>query len=481
MVTKFKSLLAKNFSNNMLCHALFFVNFVIFSHFMLRAMAHRICSDKTADSSATGICPDGNTCCRLSDGKSWGCIAADMGQHNATCCQDDLLTGCPVGYVCRPAQHDCKASSKNKPLADPLTEVLPRYLLCTANEIYTIHGLPVHSTRSNNSTFAEIPYYSNKGALYEIPADVSLTVDIVIVVVHGATRNGDDYFCSIKPTVELQDRFYNVLIIALNYYSVSDERPRETILFWDSRDTDGNWRYGADSSGPIRYSSFAVLDQVILQMQLQFLNLQRITVIGHSSGGQLVQRWALLSAVPQNSGPYIQIVVANPSNYAYLSPHRFLNGSWTIPNINSTCSQYDQWEWGLQDGGIGRVPYRDRALQGNVSAVLERYKSRSVIYLVGGVDRCNISESEGSGWCYSHGLETKCMDELQGHNRYERNSRYMASLRRLGFWNKNHRQLVVPGVGHDHSMMFQSPVGVQAIYYEMVSAKLKIRDATESS
>jgi hypothetical protein len=415
------------------------------------------------------------------DGSSWGCIAADMGQHNAACCHDDFLTGCPEGYLCRLAQHDCMALSINKSLADPLTQVLPRYRLCSANEIDTIHGLPVNSSSSNISTYAEIPYYSNMGAMDEISPNASSMVDMAIVVVHGATRNGDDYFCSAKPTIELQGRFHNVLIVALNFFSVSDERPRETILFWDSQDSDGRWRYGADSSGPVRYSSFAVLDQIVLQVQQQFVNLQRITVIGHSSGGQLVQRWALLSSVPERSGPYFQTVVANPSNYAYLSPHRFLNGTWTNSNINTTCPQYDQWEWGLQDGGKGHVQYRDRVLTGNVSALLERYKNRSVVYLVGGLDRCNVSESVGSGWCHSHGLETKCMDELQGRNRYERNSRYAASLRRLGFWNKRHRRLVVPGVGHDHSMMFQSAVGVQAIYYETFSAESILKENKKSS
>ncbi|KAG7364900.1 hypothetical protein IV203_038103 [Nitzschia inconspicua] len=443
---------------------LLYLSYAVLNSFLLHTLAYEVCSNEAGGED--GICPNGDTCCRRPD-NSWGCIASDMGRYTATCCSDDSFTGCPVGYTCRSEEHDCMAlNNSTSHFADPLTRVLPRYRLCHANEIRTVHGLLVNASSTKNSTIhAEIPYFSNMGPLERIPANVSSTVDMALIIIHGATRNGDDYFCAAKATLELQDRFSNVLILSLNYYSVSDDRPRHSLLYWNSKDADGQWRYGADSGGPVRYSSFSVLDQVVGQVQRQFANLQRITVTGHSAGGQLTQRWALLSDVPQDGGNYhFQTVVANPSNYAYLSPHRYMNGSWTIPN-NINCPDYDKWEWGLQSGGDADVRYRDEALAKNVTAVLERYKTRNVYYLVGGLDRCNVSESEASGWCHSHGLETKCMDMWQGSNRYERNSRYVASLRRLGFGGKHHQRLVIPGVGHDHSMMFQSPNGIHAIYY----------------
>jgi pimeloyl-ACP methyl ester carboxylesterase len=369
-----------------------------------------------------------------------------------------------MGYICRSEYHDCKAlSNQTDSYADPLTTVLPRYRLCDASEITTVHGLPV----LNPSTFAEIAFYSNMGPLDSINTSA---VDMALIVVHGAARNGDDYICSAKATLELQNRFSNVLIIAPNFYSAADDRPRESLLYWDSKDTNGNWRYGADSSGPVHYSSFSVLDQLVRFLQAKFTNIQMITVAGHSSGGQLVQRWALLSGVSQSlqPSPWLRTVVANPSNYAYLSPERFIDGIWKIPDT-SACPGYDQWEWGLADGGKLHVPYRDGALSNGTSIVLERYKSRNVIYMIGGVDRCNVSGSTNSGWCHSHGLETKCMDQLQGKNRFERNAHYFASLLRLGYGNGNHRHVIVPDVGHDHSMMFQSQEGIQALYYEMPS------------
>ena len=222
-----------------------------------------------------------------------------------------------------------------------------------------------------------------------------------------------------------------------------------------------------------RYSTVLYKSPLKLQISLfckfvnsqthEFTNLQQISVAGHSSGGQIVQRWALLSEV---SSPLVRTIVANPSNYAYLSPKRWMGSEWAIPDP-STCPEYDQWEWGLAYGGKRDVPYRDRALSNGVADVVKRYQSRNVVYLIGGVDRCNVSESSSSGWCHSHGLETKCMDQLQGKNRFERNARYFSSLLRLWNGSGNHRRVVVPGVGHDHSMMFQSSEGIRSIYYEV--------------
>ena len=254
--------------------------------------------------------------------------------------------------------------------------------------------------------------------------------------------------------VELQDVFKNVLIIAPQFYSASDERPNSSLLYWGD-DSNGAWRYGADSLGPRPISSFSALDILVRTILEQLPNLKRLVVAGHSSGGQAVQRWSLLSSVWEQEK--MHSVVANPSSYSYLSPLRHVDGDWRIP---SGCPRYDDWEWGLSPGGEIEVPYRERAVQ-NVSKLILRFRDRTITYLSGTQDRCNVSVLEG--WCYSHGLETTCMDESQGGNRLERSAHYMLSLRRLGFGN-SHRRLLVPGVGHDHAMMFQSSHGIEALF-----------------
>jgi hypothetical protein len=101
--------------------------------------------------------------------------------------------------------------------------------------------------------------------------------------------------------------------------------------------------------------------------------------------------------------------------------------------------------------------------------------SRAVVYLVGGLDRCNISDFTENGWCQSHGLETTCMDMLQGLQRWQRHHLYLSMLRRLRV---PYYSGIVAGVGHDHSLMFHSSVGSQAIFGELPSIE---RDQSKQS
>eukprot|EP00537_Pseudo-nitzschia_pungens_P007605 CAMPEP_0172360222 /NCGR_PEP_ID=MMETSP1060-20121228/4298_1 /TAXON_ID=37318 /ORGANISM="Pseudo-nitzschia pungens, Strain cf. cingulata" /LENGTH=702 /DNA_ID=CAMNT_0013082165 /DNA_START=173 /DNA_END=2281 /DNA_ORIENTATION=+ len=586
------------------------------------------------------ICPTGNTCCRMAapssdsgeDVVSWGCIASDMGAQTATCCDDGddgddgaRNTGCPSGYECRRREeeeggggvlYDCFLAGSDSiigndnppPGVDPLLQVLPRYRLCKAEaNNRRLYGLPVHSERFSEkgvspTTVAELAYYSNLGPINDPNNRALSSVDMALIVVHGANRNGDDYFCSAKATIDLRNRFgknsidshaddgaddgadddavaTSVLVVAPDFRSSSTS---ERFLYWDEAngDRNGSWRYGADASGPVSgvTSSFETVDALVstLRSATLFPGMRRIVVVGHSSGGQFVQRWSLLtpsevwpptlrdpiapwsgSGSGSGSGPIaIHAVVANPSNYVYFTPLRFLaddsgNGSsnsnssnhrndkglrsgnhestqgsspsssssswsWRLPsketrNDHEDCPGYNQWEYGLEDGGSMNVPYWQRVMARDSKArIVHRYLSeRSVSYLIGDLDRCDDDGTNRR--CQSHGLETTCADELQGKNRYERNALYLASLELEPElyhhyhyhhdhhhdhdhyhhdhdhydrhdtngslpWEEedatgktgvatNHRRIVVPDVGHDHSMIFQSEQGIHAIYY----------------
>ncbi len=391
----------------------------------------------------SGICPNGNTCCRRYDG-STGCIPLDMGKYFATCCPDGE-TGCPLGYACDTTGESCYVVNQTV-YTDSLVQFLPRYRLCNAEGIEKVYGMAIHEG-------AELAYYSSHGSIDTI-GDQAFSIDMALIAIHGADRNGDDYFCASKAAAELQTVFDNVLILAPQFYAESDKRPGSSLLYWND-DTDGAWRYGADSVGPNPVSSFTALDKLVHKVLNILPNLTRLVIAGHSSGGQTVQRWALLSS--QWEERKMSAVVANPSSYAYLSPSRLVNGTWTTP---TNCPRYDDWEWGLSRSGNTEVPYRDLVVQ-NVSELTLRFQKRQITYLAGSQDRCNSSET--NGWCHSHGLETTCMDELQGENRLERSARYMSSLRREGF-GYTHSRHIVPNVGHDHAMMFQSRTGMEAIF-----------------
>lgn len=418
-----------------------------------RTIAFEQCGQETGG----GICPDFNTCCRKRDGSS-GCIASDMGRYTATCCGDgDGDTGCAVGYTCRTREKDCVASRVTN-LTDPLVRVLPRYRLCNAQGIEHVQGLPVVPG-------AKLAYYSSHGPIETI---MDSSIDMALVMIHGSGRNADDYFCSVSAAVELQTNYSNVLLITPRFYSESDQRDEQgSFLFWKD-EGDGPWRYGADSLAPARVSSYTALDKLVESIWKQLPTLKKLVVAGHSSGGQTVQRWTLLTS-SWVSGR-MHSVVANPSSFAYLTPLRFIEGDWSLPSEDITCPRYNEWEWGLDDGGEMEVPYREVALR-NTTHVIERFRDRRVFYLAGSQDRCNVSSTPG--WCHSHGMETTCMDELQGSNRFERSARYVSSLRRLGFW-KGHVRRVVQDVGHDHALMFQSPEGLEGVFGEYVDADAEV-------
>ena len=435
-----------------------------------------------------GVCPTGNTCCRKGNG-SFGCIPSDMGKLHATCCSHDRIgddTGCPVDYDCIPGNR-CRARPSTAAANDPLVRVLPRYRLCSTprDQLETVHTFPLGKHTNGDPHASTLAYYSSHGDLNAMndnnPSRQDLsTVDHVLVVIHGSGRNADDYFCAATSAVDTQTIFCNVLVIVPWFLCVTDDHTgvRDDALRWAVGDGDGPWRYGADAVSPphSNTSSFEALDQLIRFIQRQIPTSTSIVVAGHSSGGQFVQRYALLSPVLDNGGTNtdtdidthtnrersVRAVVANPSSYAYLTPLRFFNGRWKLP-AKGSCPTYDQWEHGLELGGTEQAPYVMRVLQNTtLDTLIHRFAMREVTYLAGGLDRCNVAEP---GWCNSHGLETTCSDELQGTNRWERGLRYIRSLEQVVFsGTSRHTRIVVDQVGHDHSLMFTQPAGIRALF-----------------
>jgi pimeloyl-ACP methyl ester carboxylesterase len=412
--------------------------------------------DQCSEDRGGGFCPAGNTCCLRYDGMS-GCIPNDLGSNNATCCEDGR-TGCAVGYHCR-SNETCVAGEGHN---DPLVQILPRYKLGTTDKLRQVHGLPVTKD-------AKLPYYSSLGDISEGVRE-SGKVTRVIVVVHGAGRNADDYFCSAMAILEQQSNLASdsVLVIAPRFPVPTDtdlDLSGGGIAVRWKDDGSGPWRYGGDAIWPEyarNYSSYNAMDQIvsIVSDRSRFPNIQHVAIIGHSSGGQFVQRWSLLTAHWDHR---FRAVVANPSSYAYLFPMRFYDGQWQRPSL-ADCPQYNQWEWGLDRGGSLVAPYVEAVLNGtDISHLTQRFAARQVVYLSGSQDICNVTGHE-DGWCYSHGLEATCMDEIQGSNRLERNLRYFLSLSKM---NVPHLRMVISGVGHDHSLMFNSANGLRAIFRDL--------------
>ncbi|CAJ1932485.1 unnamed protein product [Cylindrotheca closterium] len=465
------------------------------------------------ESSVHGFCPTGNTCCRIhsdhdtgqhmvnnidddnAEHFQFGCIPGDMGKFNGTCCNDG--GGCPMGYKCiveksvgtadeSSKEHFCQATP-SAPMADYITQRLPRYRLCSINDeddespLTQLHGLGISSQSGDEGKLA---YYSSHGPIDRlVPSADSHWIQTVWIFIHGSGLNADDYFCSALAARKAQTNYdeYSVLVIA-PWFSEDDVANQPPYLVWSHQDALHPWRYGADAVNH-NISSYTALDVMVETLQNKLGPDVKIVISGHSSGGQMVQRWTFLTKSWNHSN--MKAVVANPSSYLYLTPFRRIDGSWRMPpssSILNDCPQYDMWKWGLADGGNETVPYRDRALPNDSAAdkLIDEFQHKDVTYLAGSLDICNETEpdlllgdddedghdQQQQQHCHSHGLETTCMDELQGHTRMERGNLYMESLQYI--WAKStthcHKRMIVPGVGHDHSLMFNSAVGMEAIF-----------------
>jgi pimeloyl-ACP methyl ester carboxylesterase len=414
------------------------------------AKAWKQCSEE----SGGGQCPELATCCPTETPGLSSCITsqAHAPDSQGVCCGEN--TGCGYGYECAVRTDDgspyCKLM-EDHPLY--LTNDVPRYELCTVpQDMQDYDGFAIETAEGTH----QLAYFSNMGSIDNVSGD-HLLVEDVLIMVHGSSRNADDYFCAALSIAPSKTR---TLVIAPRFAAMEDDNLLENQLVWAEKRDEGHflphsWRYGADAlNAPVSsYETLDLLVEYLAQATVQYPNLQRISVAGHSAGGQVAHRWALLSNSPVwDLLIDVRAIVANPRSFCYLDGRRMDdNDNFNVPSPDDTalCPGYDQWQWGLEPGGKISCPYKDRALA-EAPKLKERYASRRVVYLSGEYD----TESKPDQ------CETSV---FQGKNRRERSERYFQALEAY-FGQPVHERHVVPRSPHDHFLMFQSDEGRNAIF-----------------
>jgi hypothetical protein len=355
------------------------------------------------------------------------------------------------------------------------------------------------------------PYHANH--LLRAGSNQTMT----LFIQHGAMRDADKYFCSFR-SLMLEQTYRpisDVLVIAPDFNYNGDDGVLSTDAFWNGSKPWGDWRVGAESDphccgGGDTISSFSVLDHMlgILTNKQLYPNMDKISYVGHSAGGQMVQRYAILSELAASfdfptSRVDMEFIVANPSSYTYLDERRFpyTCGNCHCTSSNCTCDQectdstmklgvpgpfhnwvchnreYNHWPFGVvfvtSDDGLNSIPY---AVQTGLEGCLREYKSRDVVYMVGQNDTCNdgLTTCDASCWkrqdflpeewpCFRNHMDSRCPAMLEGPNRRTRGLRFKKYLE-LYYGRPTHRLHVVPGVGHNATAMFGSPVGLQELF-----------------
>lgn len=272
-----------------------------------------------------------------------------------------------------------------------------------------------------------------------------------LIIFHGKLRNADEYNRSgLAAIAAAGDAGKGTILITPQFLAQQDVAAfhlAPEVLRWAPE----AWMGGEPSIGPAGISSFDGIDAILSQLGNTkiFPNLKSIIIAGHSGGGQVVERYAVVGKAPavlSRTGVHVRFVVANPSSYLYFSPDRPLNdGTFGIPH-KSCFGKYNKWKYGTEDPPpyVGNVSFSDYE---------KRFLMRDVIYLLGTKDTDPDHPA----------LDKTCSAEDQGAFRYERGHNFFRYLKsrhpdlKQQLWD-------VPGVEHDGDKMFNSPCGIAALF-----------------
>lgn len=293
---------------------------------------------------------------------------------------------------------------------------------------------------------AAMPVYLSQDWREPLPG-----VTRAVLVMHGLNRDADTYFAGTRQAAQRAGAGTETLLIAPQILAEEDiaaHRPPASLLHWKY---DG-WAGGLPALGPVPASAFDGLDAILARLadRGRFPALTEVVVAGHSAGGQVVHRYAVvgrgdaaLAAVAVRT----RYVIANPSSYVYFNAERSLpDGGFAVPQPG-ICPGNDDWRYGL----AGNLP----PYVTEVPAALQvRYLDRDVTYLLGTRD---IDPNHRV-------LDKSCAAKLQGPHRYGRGHRYIEHLHRLQAATPGHKQWDVPGIAHDGPGMINSRCGLAALF-----------------
>lgn len=288
----------------------------------------------------------------------------------------------------------------------------------------------------------------------------------VLVSIHGAGRDADNYFKSTLAAGFLAHALENTLIIAPRLASNDGRGCHDTLapneISWNC----GSWRSGGASLTNANVTSFDFLDEILHKVARKnvFPNLKEIVIVGHSAGGQVVNRYEMTNRVHETLGVPVTYVVANPSSYAYPDSLRPTAAAYEIqahapgyipalpPNAPAfrsftdarDCTTYDQWPYGMRNRTGYSASESDEQLHRQLA-------SRPTVYLLGQYDILPLAGFDGS-----------CAAMAQGPTRLARGQAFgrLANER----YGAHHTVTVVPLCGHNARCMYTSDVALPLLF-----------------
>jgi hypothetical protein len=268
----------------------------------------------------------------------------------------------------------------------------------------------------------------------------------LLIVVHGALRNGADYLGHAERAAGLAQVSADTISVAPQFLADVDKQPRGC-LFWG---VDG-WKGGQDALGPVAASSFTAMDCLVRhyvsatwRQTYPVPERRSVVIVGNSAGGQFVNRYAIVGKEPgrlARDGVHARFIVANPSSYLYFSRKR--------PVELAAKTAVNRWRYGF-DGSPGYVDKSPRQY-------LEQYLRRDVSIVLGDEDRDPASLL----------LEVSPPAMAQGANRLQRGIYYhqhIQEMARQAGLPARHRLVRLPGIGHDASDVLTAPQALDLMF-----------------
>jgi len=299
-----------------------------------------------------------------------------------------------------------------------------------------------------------------------------------VIVVHGAARNPNDYFCFMQNSVfQYFGQNNDSVIVVAPWFAEKADSPKKNQIYWPN----GHWRTGGQSSAtiPATISSYGALDNIIetfINVSI-YPNMRDIVITGHSAGGPVTQRYSLGNVIHEaivKKGLNIRYAPANPSSMTYLIPGRpeavptqptcdtlcvnttipSIHFNFITPNSSKDCGgKYNHWGYGLEN-------LNEYMTQRTKENLINSFPQRNVSYLLGVADVCNHDFHCG---CEDHGLDTSCSGLLLGWCRYERGHAYYQHLEHV-YGKAVHNLVECPHIEHDGCGMLQCPTAKVAMF-----------------